>query len=454
MATLTNGRLALILRALRHRNYRLFFAGQLVSLIGNFITQVATVWLVFTLTHNALVLGVAGFAGQIPLFFLAPFAGVWVDRWNRQRLIITTQSLAMCQSFSLAAMAFWHPSVILLIALSFVQGLINAFDMPARQAFLIEMVADRQDLPNAIALNSTMVHAARLIGPAIAGLMIAAVGEGWCFTVDGISYIGVICALAAMRVVPRDRKPSGRSALHELREGLAYAWNFFPVRALLVLSAVISLSGMPSFSTLMPIFAHYLSGHHNGAEALGVLMGASGLGALIGAISLASRKTVLGLGRLIWISVAIFGSALIAFSWSRYFWLSLALVPFAGFGMLTLFASVNTLLQTLVEDDKRGRVMSLFAMSFVGMSPWGNLIAGLIAQHAGHWSHTPQLTGSAITITAAGAVCIIAAGLFGKTLPSIRKIVRPIYMQKGIIPQIAEGLGQSTPLDLPATSQS
>lgn len=454
MAKTNNGRLALILRALRHRNYRLFFAGQLVSLIGTFLTQLATVWFVYRLTHAAWLLGVAGFAGQIPMFALAPFAGVWVDRWNRQKLLIITQTLSMLQSFGLAAMAFWYPSVPGIITLSLIQGLINAFDMPGRQAFLVEMVTDRQDLANAIALNSTMVHTARLIGPALAGLLIAVVGEGWCFVIDGFSYTGVIAAFIAMRVAPRARKPSGRSALHELHEGLVYVWNFFPVRALLMLAAVVSITGMPAYSVLMPIFGDYLSDHGNGAEILGILMGASGFGALIGAISLASRKTVVGLGRMIWIATAIFGCSLVAFAWSRYFWLSLLIVPLAGYGMLTLFASVNTLLQTLIEDDKRGRVMSLFSMAFVGMTPWGNLLAGLIAQHAGRWSRTPQLTGSAITITAAGAICILAAGLFAKTLPAIRKILRPIYMQRGIIPQIADGLNQSTQLDLPATSQT
>ncbi|HEY1684775.1 MAG TPA: MFS transporter [Tepidisphaeraceae bacterium] len=447
-------KLSLILRAFRHRNYRLFFAGQLVSLIGTFLTQLATVWFVYRLTHAAWLLGVAGFAGQIPMFCLAPFAGVWVDRWNRQRLLIITQILSMLQSFGLAVLAFWYPNVAGIILLSFVQGLINAFDMPGRQAFLVEMVTDRQDLANAIALNSTMVHTARLIGPAIAGLLIAIVGEGWCFTLDGISYIGVIAALWAMRIVPRDRKPTGRSALHELREGITYVWNFFPVRVLLLLSAAVSLTGMPALSVLMPIYADHFATHGKGAEVLGILMGASGLGALVGAISLASRKTVVGLARLSCYSAAIFGAVLIAFAWSRFFWLSILLVPFAGFGMLMLFAGVNTLLQTLVEDDKRGRVMSLFSMAFVGMTPWGNLMAGLFAQHAGRWSATPLLTGAAITITAAGAVCLIAAGVFGKTLPIIRSIVRPIYVKKGIIPEIAGGLQQSTNLDMPATSQS
>jgi MFS family permease len=454
MATSSNGRLALILRAFHHRNYRLFFAGQLVSLIGTFLTQLATVWFVYRLTHAAWLLGVAGFAGQIPMFALAPFAGVWVDRWNRQKLLVITQILSMLQSFGLAIIAFWYPSVLGIILLSLVQGLINAFDMPGRQAFLVEMVTDRSDLANAIALNSTMVHTARLFGPALAGILIAAVGEGWCFTLDGISYIGVILALLAMRVAPHKHRSDRPGALHELREGLAYAWNFYPVRALLLLAAFVSVTGMPAYSVLMPIFADHFSSHGNGAKILGILMGASGLGALVGAIFLASRKTVVGLARMSWIATGIFGLALIAFACSRNFYFSLATVPLAGFGMLMLFAGVNTLLQTLVEDDKRGRVMSLFSMAFVGMTPWGNLIAGLIAQHVGKWSSTPQLTGAAITIAGAGALCLVAAGLFGRTLPMIRSIVRPIYMKKGIIPQIAEGLEQSTHLDLPATSRS
>jgi MFS family permease len=454
MAIPSTSRLSLILRAFRHRNYRLFFAGQLVSLIGTFLTQLATVWFVYRLTHSAWLLGVAGFVGQLPMFALAPFAGVWVDRWNRQKLLVITQTLSMLQSFGLAVIAFWYPSVTGIILLSLVQGLINAFDMPGRQAFLVEMVTDRSDLANAIALNSTMVHMARLVGPMLAGFLIAIVGEGWCFTLDGITYIGVIAALLAMRVAPREYIASGRGALRELREGLSYAWNFFPVRALLLLAACVSLTGMPAYSVLMPIFAEHFSSHGNGATILGVLMGASGLGALVGAIFLASRKTVVGLARMSWIATAIFGCALIGFACSRNFYLSLCMVPLAGFGMLMLFAGVNTLLQTLVEDDKRGRVMSLFSVAFVGMTPWGNLAAGLIAQHAGHWSRTPLLTGAAITIAGAGVLCVVAAGLFGKTLPMIRSIVRPIYMKKGIIPQIAEGLDQSTHLDLPATSRS
>jgi MFS family permease len=351
MASSSNGRIALILRAFRHRNYRLFFAGQLVSLVGTFLTQLATVWFVYRLTHAAWLLGVAGFAGQIPMFALAPFAGVWVDRWNRQRLLVITQTLSMFQSFGLAIIAFWHPSVLGIILLSLVQGLINAFDMPARQAFLVEMVTDRSDLANAIALNSTMVHTARLFGPALAGILIAAVGEGWCFTLDGISYIGVILALLAMRVAPREHRSNRGGALQELREGLSYAWNFFPVRALLLLTAFVSITGMPAYSVLMPIFADHFSTGGNGAKILGILMGASGFGALIGAIMLASRKTVVGLARMSWIATAIFGSALIAFACSRNFYFSLAIVPLAGFGMLMLFAGVNTLLQTLVEDD-------------------------------------------------------------------------------------------------------
>jgi MFS family permease len=449
------GRLALILRAFRHRNYRLFFAGQLVSLIGTFLSQVATVWLVYRVGNKqAWLLGVAGFAGQVPMFALAPFAGVWVDRWDRRRLLIVTQILAMLQSFGMAALAFVNPTVWGIIALSFVQGLINAFDLPGRQAFLVEIVEDRSDLPNAIALNSTMVHIARLIGPASAGLLIAWVGEKWCFVIDGVSYIGVVAALLAMRVTPRPRKPSGRSVLHELREGLAYAWNFVPVRVILLLAATVSLTAMPAYSVLMPIFADYLSGGRQGAQTLGVLMGASGAGALVGALSLASRRSVLGLGRLLGVATAIFGASLIAFAWSRNLWLSLAIVPIGGFGMLSLFAGANTLLQTLVDDDKRGRVMSLFSMAFIGMTPFGNLLAGAIAQHAGRGSANPELTGAAVTVTGAGLIVVVGAGMYARVLPAIRRLVRPIYVEKGIIREVAEGLGETTQIDMPAGTQS
>ena len=305
---------------------RLFFAGQIVSLCGTFLTQVAMVWLVYSKTGSGKMLGITAFAGQIPSFLLGPFAGVWVDRLNRRKLIVATQALAMCQSFALAALVFFasRNEIVVpgLIFLAFAQGLINSFDMPGRQAFLIEMVESREDLANAIALNSTMVHAARLVGPALAGFLIDFVGAPLCFLLDGVSYIAVIAALLAMRLRPTPLKPQRRGVLAELREGLRYVWDFAPIRAMLLLMALLSLTGMPALSTLMPIFANALRGNHSGPQTLGFLMGAAAAGGWSGAIYLASRKTVLGLGRLIPIVAGIFGATLIVVSFSHHLWLT------------------------------------------------------------------------------------------------------------------------------------
>ena len=440
-------------RALRHRNYRLFFAGQIVSLVGTFLTQVAIVWLVYTQSGSARILGFTAFAGQIPSFILGPFAGVWVDRLNRRKLIVTTQILAMLQSFSLAALVHFatNSSTIVggLVTLAFIQGLINAFDMPARQAFLVEMVDSRDDLANAIALNSTMVHAARLIGPAMAGFLLHYAGATLCFSIDGFSYIGVIIALLAMRLMPRPIRPRMGSVIDELKDGFRYVWNVRPIRSMLLLMALLSLTGMPAFSVLMPIFASALSGGGaNGSEVLGFLMGAAASGALVGAIYLASRKSVLGLGGLIAAVAGFFGLALIAFSYSHHLWLSLLIVPLAGFTMLITFASANTVLQTLTDDEKRGRVMSFFTMAFVGMTPWGNLLAGSTADAL--VSNNPvaawaKFDGAASTLRIAGTICIIGAISFAIKLPAMRRLARPVYMEKGILPRaVATGLQDAT----------
>jgi MFS family permease len=444
------GRLHFIVRAMRHRNYRLFFAGQIVSLCGTFLTQVAMVWLVYHITHSGKILGFTAFAGQIPSFVLGPFAGVWVDRLNRRKLIVITQTLAMLQSFALAGLLTLYPNadsdhhqmVIVvggLITLAFMQGLINSFDMPGRQAFLVEMVTDRDDLPNAIALNSTMVHGARLVGPAMAGFLIHYTGARWCFFLDGCSYIAVIVALLAMKLPAPKPRRQRESVMTELREGFQYVWNFAPIRAMLVLMALISLTGIPSFTVLMPVFAKGLTPHGiPDSETLGFLMGASAGGALIGAIYLAARKSVVGLGRVIAIAAAVFGATLIAFSFSNHLWLSLAIVPLGGCAMLINFASANTVLQTLTEDEKRGRVMSFFTMAFVGMTPWGNLLAGTSSDLLGH-----EVIGASRTVRIAGAVCILAAISFALKLPGLRKVVRPIYGEKGLLPNAA-GLESAT----------
>jgi MFS family permease len=411
-------------RALRHRNFRLYFSGQTISLIGTWMTRLATSWLVYRLTGSALLLGIVGFAGQIPTFLLAPFAGVWVDRLDRRKVLVVTQVLAMAQSLALAVLTLArHINVQEVIWLSAFQGLINAFDMPARQAFLVQMVEDKQDLGNAIALNSSMVNLARLVGPSLAGAVIAISGEGYCFLIDGISYIAVIASLLAMRLPASAAKRTTDSMLAQLREGWSYVSGFAPVRTILLLFALVSLMGWP-FTVLMPIFAGTIL--KGGPHTLGFLMGAVGVGALVSAISLALRKTVLGLGRMIPISTGAFGVGLVLFGISRILWVSLLLMLVCGFGMMQQMAASNTIIQTIVEDDKRGRVMSFYAVAFVGMAPFGSLLAGGLA-HA---------LGAPLTVMLNGVCCIAGAIWFASQLGAVRKLIRPIYMTLGIIPPV------------------
>jgi MFS family permease len=420
----TTARWSLLLRALQSRNYRLFFSGQILSLIGTWMTNVATSWLVYRVTHSAFLLGFTGFASQIPMFFLAPVAGVLVDRWNRHRTLVMTQFLSMLQSFALAALALAGVITIWeIVALVLLQGVINAFDMPARQAFVVQMIERREDLGNAIALNSSMVNGARLIGPAIAGVVIGAVGEGYCFLIDGFSYIAVIASLLAMRVAAAPPRANPRRLLVEMREGWHYVRGSAPISSVLLLLATISLVGMP-YTVLMPIFAGPIL--HGDAHTLGFLMAASGLGALTGAITLAMRPSVLGLGRVIVWSSSLFGAALIAFGFSRNLWLSMLFVAMAGFGMMRQMASSNTIVQTIVAEDKRGRVMAYYALSFQGIAPFGSLAAGTIAARAG----------APLTLLSGGVLCLAAAAVFASKLPGLRQDLRPIYRQLGILPPL------------------
>src|SRR5580704_632302 len=330
------------LRALRSRNYRLFFTGQSISLIGTWMTQIATSWLVYRLTGSAWLLGVVGFASRIPSFLFGPFAGVWVDRWNRHRTLVVTQILSMIQSFALAGLALAHVITIPeIICLGLAQGIINAFDMPARQAFVIQMVEDRADLGNAIALNSSMVNVARLLGPSIAGVIIAAVGEGYCFLIDGFSYLAVLASLLAMSIATVERPHAEKAIWQELNEGWNYVTSFVPIRSILLLLALISLVGM-QYTVLMPIFAAQVL--HGGPHTLGFLMGASGVGAIAGAMFLATRRNVFGLGRLVAMAAAAFGAGLIAFGLFRSVWLSLMLMLFVGGSMMMQMAASNTIL--------------------------------------------------------------------------------------------------------------
>ena len=411
-------------RALRHRNFRLYFGGQSVSLIGTWMTRLATSWLVYQLTGSAFLLGVVGFAGQIPTFIFAPFAGVWIDRLDRRQVLLVTQILAMIQSLALAGLTLArHINIHEIIWLSAFQGLINAFDMPARQAFLVQMVEDKQDLGNAIALNSSMVNLARLVGPSLAGAVIALSGEGFCFLIDGVSYIAVIASLVAMRLPSGTVKPSADSMLAQLKEGWAYVSGFAPVRTILLLFAIVSLMGWP-FTVLMPIFAANIL--HGGPHTLGLLMGAVGIGALVSAISLALRKSVLGLGRMIPIATSSLGIGLILFGMSKMLWLSLLLMLVCGFGMMQQMAASNTIIQTIVEDSKRGRVMSFYAMAFVGMAPFGSLLAGGLA-HA---------IGAPRTVMLSGVCCVACAAWFVTQMPTIRRLIRPIYVDLGILPAV------------------
>ncbi len=386
------------------------------------MTRLATSWLVYRLTGSAFLLGVVGFAGQIPTFLFAPFAGVWIDRLDRRQVLLVTQILAMIQSLALAILTLArHINIQEIVWLSAFQGLINAFDMPARQAFLVQMVDDKQDLGNAIALNSSMVNLARLVGPSLAGVVIAVSGEGFCFMIDAISYIAVIASLAAMRLPSAIVKPTVDSMLAQLKEGWAYVSGFAPVRTILLLFATVSLMGWP-FTVLMPIFAGKIL--RGGPHTLGFLMGAIGIGALVSAISLALRKSVLGLGRMIPIATACLGVGLVLFGLSRILWVSLALMLVCGFGMMQQMAASNTIIQTIVEDSKRGRVMSFYAMAFVGMAPFGSLLAGVLANAIG----APR------TVMLSGVCCVAGAAWFATQMPTIRKLIRPIYVDLGILP--------------------
>ncbi|MBD2446707.1 MFS transporter [Nostoc sp. FACHB-152] len=407
--------------AFRSRNYRLFFAGQGLSLIGTWMTQLATVWLVYDLTNSPLMLGFVGFASQIPSFFLAPLGGVFVDRFSRYRTLISTQVMAMIQSLALAALTLtgviqvWH-----IIALSLLQGFINALDAPARQAFVPELVERKEDLANAIALNSTMINGARLIGPAIGGLLIARVGVAYCFLIDGLSYIAVIMGLLAMKVKPWKVSVTDGNPWQKVKEGFVYAFSFPPIRAILLLSALVSFMGLQN-TILVPVFAETIL--KGGAETLGFLMAASGVGALSGGIYLATRKTILGIGKLIAIAPAILGFGLIAFSVSRFLPLSLFTMLFVGLGTILQIAASNTFLQTIVDEDKRGRLMSIYTMSFLGMIPIGNLVGGWIA----------NIIGAPNTLIIDGIACIIGSIFFSRQLPALRQMVIPIYEQKGIL---------------------
>ena len=426
-----------IFRSLQYRNFRLFFGGQSISLVGTWIQRIAMPWLVYSLTGSTFLLGVVGFAGQIPTFLLAPFAGALTDRLNRYHILIVTQILAMIQALILAFLFFigkievWH-----ILFLNVLLGCINAFGMPARQAFIVEMVEKKEDLGNAIALNSSMVNGARLLGPSIAGVLIAFLGEGICFLLNGLSYSFVILSLILMKVKPQKRKNPNSNVLKDIKEGFSYTFGFAPIKAIILLLGLISLMGMP-YSVLMPVFAKEI--FHGGPYTFGFLMGASGVGALMGALYLASKRSVLGLGKIITLSAGLFGIGLIAFSLSRIFLLSLILMIITGLGMMLQMASSNTILQTIVDDDKRGRVMSVYTMAFMGTAPFGSLLAGSLASSFG----APN------TLLIGGIFCVLGALIFASKLTGLKKLVHPIYVRLGIISEVAVGIQRATELTVP-----
>ena len=423
-------------RALKHKNYRLFVSGQSLSLIGTWIQQVAMTWLVYRLTNSAFMLGIVGFSGQIPLFIITPLAGVFADRWDRHKMLLYTQSLALVQALILSVLVFTEVVHIWqLIILAILLGTINAFDMPIRQAFVSDMINDKkEDLGNAIALNSSMVNAARLVGPSIAGILIATVGEGWCFLINSISYVAVVVSLLRMdvRFIPKHKKES--KIIQELKEGFSYTFGFPPIMYLILLLALVSLMSN-SLTLLAPVFAkEYL---HGNASTFGFLMAGYGSGALIGAIYLLNKKTILGLGKLIAYAVILLSVSMFIMAFSRIFILSISMMFTAGMGMMLHIASVNTLLQTISEESKRGRVMSFYAMAFRGMSPFGSLIGGGL----GGWIGAP------VTLILGAAASLSSALFYMSKLPSIRPLVKPIYESLGILPQLAKGVQQATDND-------
>lgn len=409
-----------LFRSLSHRNFRIFFLGQGFSLVGTWMQMTAVAWLVWRLSHSPFLLGSVGFVAQLPTFLLGPFAGVLVDRRHLHRLILQTQLLSMVQALALAGLMYsghlqiWH-----VIVLAFLLGVINAVDVPARQSFLVELLDRREDLTNAIALNSSMFNGARLVGPSIAGLLIAASGEAVCFLLNGLSYLAVIAGLLMMRVKARERAPQRTAVLDNLKEGFRYAFGFPPIRAMLLLLALVSLTGA-SYAQLLPVFAQQVL--HGDARTQGFLVSSVAVGAIAGALYLAGRRSVPGLERVIAWAPAVFGLGLIGLGLSRSLWLTLAVMPVVGLGLMMHMAATNTLLQTLVDDDKRGRVMSLYSMAFMGMAPLGSLIAGGLA----------HFVGAPMTVVLGGACCVVGAVDFARGLPTFCQLVQPIYARKGI----------------------
>ncbi|MEN6487058.1 MAG: MFS transporter [Syntrophobacteraceae bacterium] len=421
----------LFFRALKSRNYRLFFMGQGISLIGTWTQQVAMSWLVYRLTGSTILLGSVAFCNQIPIFFLSPLAGVIVDRLERKRLILCTQALSMLQALALAALVLTHAVAVWhILALSLFIGVVNAFDMPTRQSFVIQMIEKKEDLGNAIALNSAMFNGARFIGPSVAGILIAGLGEGICFLINGLSYIAVLAALLAIRVEPRGNGYGRKNFRRELLDGIAYAYNFKPILAILALLSIFSLAGGP-YIVLMPVFAKDVL--HGGAQTFGFLMSAAGVGALASTVYLSARRTAQGLVKMIPLATVLFSFGITVFALSRCFQLSLAALCLAGFGMLAQIASSNTIIQTVVDEDKRGRVMSLYTASFLGTMPFGNLLAGGAA----------EVIGVQRTLLAGAAICLLGGVIFACKLSRLQAMLNPAFEKLGTTSEESPGKGVS-----------
>jgi MFS family permease len=414
------GRAAGTFRALKHRNFQLFFGGQIISLVGTWMQTVAQAWLIYRLTGSGALLGVLGFVGQFPIFLLSPLAGLAADRWPRQRVVIATQSASMVLAFLLAALTMtgrirvWE-----IIVLATLLGIVNAFDVPARQSFMIEMVG-REDLINAIALNSSMFNLARVAGPAIAAGLVAVVGEGWCFLLNGVSYLAVIAGLFLMRIQKRMPVHDGAAPLEKLREGLRFARHTKPIRALLVLVAIVSFMALP-YTVLMPIFAVQIL--HGGVNAYGWLMGAVGFGAMFGALALAMRHELRGLGKVVAYAATGLGASLVLFSSSHWFWVSFMILIVSGFTMMMQFTATNTLIQSMVPDQLRGRVMSLYSMMFLGMSPFGSLLAGALADRIG----------APVTMAIGGLASCLGGLAFARKWPAMRGPARDLVAAQGVM---------------------
>ena len=404
-----------IARAFGHRNYRLFYAGQLISLCGTWMQVVAQSWLIYRLTGSALLLGLVSFSSQIPMLIMSPLGGATADRFEKRKILLATQTTSMVLSLLLAGLTLaGHIKVWEIVVIAAIMGAIHAFDMPARHAFVVEMVG-KKDLVNAIALNSSMFNAARVLGPSIGGVIVASFGEGWCFLLNGLSFCTMIAALLMMHFAPQKSQRHHETALSSILSGFVFSWNTLPIRSLLILLAVVSLLGMP-YTVLMPIFAREILG--GGPQTLGILMGSVGVGAFTGALVLAARKEVHGLGQWIMLSAAGFGISLLFFSFSTNIWLSAALLFPAGFFFIGQMASSNTLIQTIVPDRLRGRAMSVYSMMFVGIAPFGSLMAGACAEHLG----------APATVAICGLACILASVLFGLGLSKFSHTARQMIV--------------------------